>query len=132
MNAENRLSSVNLREFEDFLSGIYEDMMSYSDKWIKKGGETQGSINRYMIAKSGLERNREFTVRDAINARLNSEEEDKRISVKDADKWRKEYEAKHREIVVTDKENNKKQAVKKASGELLTKTSRQFSSHYAY
>ena len=132
LNAENRLSSVNLREFEDFLSGIYEDMMSYSDKWIKKGGETQGSINRYMIAKSGLERNREFTVRDAINARLNSEEEDKRISVKDADKWRKEYEAKYREIVVADKENNKTEAVKKTSGELLTKTSRQFSSHYAY
>ena len=30
------------------------------------GGETEQSVNHYLIAKSGLERNREFTVRDAL------------------------------------------------------------------
>lgn len=91
LDAENRLSSMNLQEFKTFVDGIYEKLMSYSDKWIRKGGETQDSINRYMIAKSGLERNREFTVRDAINERLYAKDEKDRISKSKAKKWRQEY-----------------------------------------
>lgn len=64
--AENALSSVNQAEWERYIKDFYEPMMQIIDKWILKGGETEQSINHYLIAKSGLERNREFTVRDAL------------------------------------------------------------------
>ena len=64
--AENALSSVNQAEWERYIKDYYEPMMEIIDKWILKGGETEQTINHYLIAKSGLERNREFTVRDAF------------------------------------------------------------------
>ena len=64
--AENALSSVNQAEWERYIKDFYEPMMQIIDKWILKGGETEQSVNHYLIAKSGLERNREFTVRDAL------------------------------------------------------------------
>lgn len=64
--AENALSSVNQAEWERYIKDYYEPMMQIIDKWILKGGETEQSVNHYLIAKSGLERNREFTVRDAL------------------------------------------------------------------
>lgn len=78
--AENALSSVNQAEWERYIKDYYEPMMEIIDKWISKGGETEQSVNHYLIAKSGLERNREFTVRDALRAERASMEE----SIRDA------------------------------------------------
>ena len=70
--AENALSSINKSEYERFRRGMYEDMVRITDGWIRSGIETAESIRQYLIAKSGLERNREFTVRDGINERIDS------------------------------------------------------------
>ena len=78
--AENALSSVNQAEWERYIKDYYEPMMKIIDKWILKGGETEQSINHYLIAKSGLERNRELMVRDAFRAERASMEE----SIRDA------------------------------------------------
>lgn len=94
LDAENRSSSMALKEFEEFMDGPYDNMMRFVDRWIKRG-ESVESINHYMIAKSGLERNREFTVRDAINERLNNEE----ISKAQAQRLRDEYADKRNELL---------------------------------
>lgn len=73
VKAENALSSTNLREYERFRKGMYEDMVSITDGWMQSGEEDGDSVRRYLICKSGLERNREFTVRDAINERIDGE-----------------------------------------------------------
>jgi hypothetical protein len=67
---ENRISSAGYEEFLRFEDGVYEDMNSIIDEYINKG-EAYENIKEYAIAKSGLERNREFTVRDYIDDKSN-------------------------------------------------------------
>lgn len=61
--AENRLASMNEKDRKRFLDMFYEPMMEEVDRLIGDGA-SQEEINRYIMAKSGLERNREFAVRD--------------------------------------------------------------------
>ena len=61
--AENRLASMNEKDRKRFLDMFYEPMMEEVDRLIGDGA-SQEEINRYLMAKSGLERNREFAVRD--------------------------------------------------------------------
>ena len=63
--AENAMSSIAKASWDRYINEVYEPMMRIHDEWIRSG-ESNESINHYLIAKSGLERNREFTVRDAL------------------------------------------------------------------
>lgn len=72
--AENAMSSIAKASWDRYISEVYEPMMRIHDEWIRSG-ESNESINHYLIAKSGLERNREFTVRDAFRAERASMEE---------------------------------------------------------
>jgi len=97
--AENHLSSTNMEEFERFEDGIYKEALKIVDDWCRVGNETALSINRYMIAKHGLERNREFTVRDYIAERI--KEADKKAAEaekKAAEADKKEYESKRNQL----------------------------------
>ena len=77
--AENAMSSIAKASWDRYINEVYEPMMRIHDEWIRSG-ESNESINHYLIAKSGLERNREFTVRDALRAERASMEE----SIRDA------------------------------------------------
>lgn len=70
---ENALSSVNRAEFERFEKSIYEPTLKIIDKWIRSGTSI-ADVNRYVIVKSDLERNREFVVRDVFNSMRNDEQ----------------------------------------------------------
>ena len=72
--AENAMSSIAKASWDRYINEVYEPMMRIHDEWIRSG-ESNESINHYLIAKSGLERNREFTVRDAFRAERASMEE---------------------------------------------------------
>lgn len=72
--AENAMSSIAKASWDRYIKEVYEPMMRIHDEWIRSG-ESNESINHYLIAKSGLERNREFTVRDAFRAERASMEE---------------------------------------------------------
>ncbi len=72
--AENAMSSIAKASWDRYINEVYEPMMRIHDEWIRSG-ESNESINHYLIAKSGLERNREFTVRDAFRAERVSMEE---------------------------------------------------------
>ena len=63
--AENAMSSIAKASWDRYISEVYEPMMRIHDEWIRSG-ESNESINHYLIAKSGLERNRELMVRDAL------------------------------------------------------------------
>ena len=83
--AENRLGSTNLQERNKFVEEFYEPMMKIMDGLIKEG-VSEKEIKDYLIAKSGLERNREFAVRDAIAAK------EKDDGKKSAQELREKYE----------------------------------------
>ena len=63
--AENAMSSIAKASWDRYIKEVYEPMMRIHDEWIRSG-ESNESINHYLIAKSGLERNRELMVRDAL------------------------------------------------------------------
>lgn len=83
--AENRLGSTNLQQRNKFIEEFYEPLMKIVDDLMKKG-ISEKEIKKYLIAKSGLERNREFAVRDGIAAIENDSDK------KSAQKLRKQYE----------------------------------------
>ena len=83
--AENRLGSINLQERNRFIEELYEPMMKIVDGLMREG-VSEKEMKHYLIAKSGLERNREFAVRDAIAA------EEKENGKEAAQKLRKQYE----------------------------------------
>lgn len=83
--AENRLGSTNLQQRNKFIEELYEPMMKIVDSLVKKG-VSEKEIKNYLIAKSGLERNREFAVRDAI---ASAEKDDDKEATQ---KLRKQYE----------------------------------------
>lgn len=72
--AENAMSSIAKASWDRYINEVYEPMMRIHDEWIRSG-ESNESINHYLIAKSGLERNRELMVRDAFRAERASKEE---------------------------------------------------------
>ena len=97
--AENHLASTNMEEFERFEDGIYKKALKIVDDWCRVGKETALSINRYMIAKHGLERNREFTVRDFIAERIKEAEANgDNTAKKAAEADKKEYENKRNQL----------------------------------
>lgn len=83
--AENRLDSTNRQQRNKFIEDFYEPMMKIVDSLVKKG-VSEKEIKNYLIAKSGLERNREFAVRDAIAAKENDSDK------QSVQKLRKQYE----------------------------------------
>lgn len=64
--AENRMSSINLRDHESYKKTFYKKLlMAVSD--IMDMGVEHDAILNYMMAKHGLERNEVFAQRDAVN-----------------------------------------------------------------
>lgn len=64
--AENRMSSINLRDHESYKKNFYKKLlMAVSD--IMDMGVDDDAILNYMMAKHGLERNEVFAQRDAVN-----------------------------------------------------------------
>jgi cell division protein FtsB len=64
---ENQLSSKDTADIEIYQRDFFNPMINVFKRFLKKTGMTQAEGTRYLFAKSGLERNREFAVRDAIN-----------------------------------------------------------------
>ena len=67
--AENQMSSRDTSEIENFVFNHFKSMMKEVANVLKRGGMTYEELRTYLFAKSGLERNRDFAVRDAIAQR---------------------------------------------------------------
>lgn len=67
--AENQMSSRNTAGIENFVFNHFKPMMKEVANVLKRGGMTYEELRTYLFAKSGLERNRDFAVRDAIAQR---------------------------------------------------------------
>lgn len=67
--AENQMSSRDTSEIENFVFNHFKPMMKEVANVLKRGGMTYEELRTYLFAKSGLERNRDFAVRDAIAQR---------------------------------------------------------------
>lgn len=67
--AENQMSSRDTAEIENFVFNHFKPMMKEVANVLKRGGMTYEELRTYLFAKSGLERNRDFAVRDAISQR---------------------------------------------------------------
>lgn len=63
---ENQLSSRNTIEVENFTFNHFRPMVDSVSRLSKKAGVSYDEIKNYLFMKSGLERNRDFAVRDAI------------------------------------------------------------------
>lgn len=65
--AENQMSSRDTSEIENFVFNHFKPMMKEVANVLKRGNMTYEELRTYLFAKSGLERNRDFAVRDAID-----------------------------------------------------------------
>ena len=73
--AENQMSSRDTAEIENFTFDFFKPMMKEVASFLKQSGLDYEGLRTYLFAKSGLERNRDFTVRDAINERASNGED---------------------------------------------------------
>ena len=78
--AENQLSSKNKIESEIYRYRFFNPMIDAVTSLIRKSRRSYEDILKYLIAKHGLERNRVFALRDAIEATENPEETRKKIN----------------------------------------------------
>lgn len=63
--AENALSSTNLAEMEAYSKLVFKPLLDEVNVLIAKGAE-YGDVSDYLMAKHGIERNREMAVRKAL------------------------------------------------------------------
>ena len=73
--AENQMSSRDTAEIEIFTFNHFTPMMKEVAKFLEKAKLGYEDLRKYLFAKSGLERNRDFAVRDAINERAENGED---------------------------------------------------------
>lgn len=108
--AENQLSSKNKIESEIYRYRFFNPMIDAVTSLIRKSRRGYEDILKYLIAKHGLERNRVFALRDAIEATENPEETRKKINEQAS-------------ILLKEKESGKldEQAYKKALEEMYQK-----------
>lgn len=66
--AENLMHGKNKNEQDLFNSLIRDPLLNTANRIMEKMGWMFGDVDRYVYTKSGLERNREFFVRDWLNA----------------------------------------------------------------
>lgn len=79
--AENRLSSVNKVDNERYLEDFFKPLLSQIDKLAKMSD--RNTVENYIYAKSGLERNEVFLLREADKVlKEKTEELDKRLADK--------------------------------------------------
>lgn len=73
--AENQMSSRDTAEIENFTFNHFNPMMKAVTKFLKRSKLEYEDLRTYLFAKSGLERNRDFAVRDAISQRVKDGED---------------------------------------------------------
>ena len=95
---ENRMSSVGFRDFMTFSEQLYEPLQETIDEMFRKGA-TQEDVTAYLIAKSGLERNRDFSVRDYLAKMQESKETPEGVTDAVAPMTKAEAEAKMNEYM---------------------------------
>ena len=95
---ENRMSSVGFREFMTFSEQLYEPLQETIDEMFREGA-TQEDVTAYLIAKSGLERNRDFSVRDYLAKMQESKETPEGVTDAVAPMTKAEAEAKMNEYM---------------------------------
>lgn len=79
--AENRLSSVNKVDNERYLEDFFKPLLSHIDRLAKMSD--RNTVENYIYAKSGLERNEVFLLREADKVlKEKTEELDKRLADK--------------------------------------------------
>lgn len=106
--AENRLSSINKVDNENYMKDFFEPLM----KEVKKLSDLYGRerLEEYLLAKSGLERNEVFKKRDADKAYNEAMEEldkklkEKNITQKQYDTLKDKAEEDHKNALKADKD----------------------------
>lgn len=106
--AENRLSSINKVDNENYMKDFFEPLM----KEVKKLSDLYGRerLEEYLLAKSGLERNEVFKKRDADKAydeameELDKKLKEKNITQKQYDTLKDKAEEDHKNALKADKD----------------------------
>lgn len=62
--AENHCASKSMNEFDQYRNRLYNPVIEAARRVMETSGLDTEGLRHYLFAKSGLERNREFTVRD--------------------------------------------------------------------
>ena len=62
--AENHCASKSMNEFDQYRNRLYNPVIEAARRVMETSGLDTDGLRHYLFAKSGLERNREFTVRD--------------------------------------------------------------------
>lgn len=102
--AENRMSSLNKQEAEKYMRDFFEPLLAEIKSLTDEFGETE--VERYIYAKSGLERNEVFVKRDADAAY----DKDLREIEK---KWnRGDIDASERALLTAEAESERRKALK--------------------
>lgn len=96
--AENQLSSKNSVEAEKYYNEYFEPLEKEIARLVKSSAVSYDELSDYMILKHGVERNIEFSVRDAIKRIEKDQGEDV------ARQMREDY-GKDKEIIIKDLEN---------------------------
>ena len=77
--AENQLSSKNKIESEIYRYRFFNPMIDAVTQFMEESDVSYDEVLKYLVAKHGLERNRVFALRDAIDATENPEETAQKI-----------------------------------------------------
>lgn len=80
---ENHLSSKNTAEFDYLTRKLYKPLIEVVHELMKGGNMSYQGVLDYMNAKHGIERNRDWAVRDALNAMRKEAEDDAQRQVVD-------------------------------------------------
>lgn len=83
--AENALSSTNLAEMEAYSKLVFKPLLDEVNALIAEGAE-YGDVSDYLMAKHGIERNREMAVRKALG-------EDKETMAENIEGWNETKQA---------------------------------------
>lgn len=73
--AENQMSSRDTSEIENYTFNFFNPMLEQVNMFTRKTGLSYDELKTYLFAKSGLERNRDFAVRDSISQRAKDGED---------------------------------------------------------
>ncbi len=80
---ENHLSSKNTAEFDYLTKKLYKPLIEVVHELMKGGNMSYQDVLDYLNAKHGVERNRDWAVRDALNAMRKEAEDDAQRQVVD-------------------------------------------------
>ena len=122
--AENHCASKSMNEFDQYRNRLYNPVIEAARRVMETSGLDTDGLRHYLFAKSGLERNREFTVRDIYKIADKANDEAQRRyatakrkveEAKASDEWKTLTGEEKKELELTTSNAEKRADEKKAA-----------------